>query len=111
MSVFGRFREPGGRHDGTRGYAPGVSRKRPLTSEGARRLGEKERATGLDPEDEAARWLSAHDPAPPPATPKSAGKSKHLHRWKQRRAARRLSQAAARSSLEECDAFLPPSPS
>jgi hypothetical protein len=61
-----------------------VSRKRPITSEGARKLGAKERATGLEPDDEAARWLSEHDPAPPPATPKSAGKSKHLHRWKQR---------------------------
>jgi hypothetical protein len=60
-----------------------LARKRTLTSEGARRLGEKERATGLDPDDEAAQWLSEHDPAPPPATPKSVGKSKHLHRWKQ----------------------------
>jgi hypothetical protein len=33
----------------------------------AKRRGERERQTGLDPEDEAARWLEDHDrPAPPP---------------------------------------------
>jgi hypothetical protein len=61
-----------------------MSRKRPLTERGARKLGERERAAGLDPDDEAARWLREHDPEPPPATPKSAFKSKALHRWQQR---------------------------
>jgi hypothetical protein len=58
--------------------------KRPLTSRGARKLGERERAVGLDPDDEAARWLGENDPAPPPARPKAASKSKELHRWQQR---------------------------
>jgi alkylated DNA repair protein (DNA oxidative demethylase) len=57
-----------------------VNRKR------AERLGERERALGLDPDDEAARWLREHDPEPKPETPKSARKSKALHRWRQRKA-------------------------
>jgi hypothetical protein len=60
-----------------------------LTSEGARRLGERERALGLDPVDDAARWLEDHEPKPPTATPKSAGKSKLLHRWRRQEATRR----------------------
>jgi hypothetical protein len=47
------------------------------------KLTERERAVGLEPDDEAARWLGEHDPTPPPATPKSAHKSKLLHRWRQ----------------------------
>jgi hypothetical protein len=58
-------------------------RKR-LTSRGARRLGERERALGLDPEDEASRWLDEHDPKPEPRPPKAATKSKTLHRWRRR---------------------------
>jgi hypothetical protein len=61
-----------------------MGRKRPLTRKGAEKLGERERATGLDPNDEAARWLEAHDPKPEPTPPKSARKSKALHRWRQR---------------------------
>jgi hypothetical protein len=61
-------------------------RKRPLTSRGAERVGERERAVGLDPDDEAARWLEEHDPKPEPKTPKAARKSKALHRWRQRQA-------------------------
>ena len=61
-----------------------MSRKRPLTSRGAQKLGEREREAGLDPDDEAARWLREHDPEPPPATPKSARKSKTLHQWRRR---------------------------
>jgi hypothetical protein len=45
---------------------------------------EREANVGLDPEDEAARWLSEHDPVPEPARSKSLGKSKELHRWRAR---------------------------
>lgn len=63
----------------------GVSEKRRPAEHAARRQGERERATGLDPDDEAARWLAEHGPAPePPATSKSARKSKLLHQWRQR---------------------------
>jgi hypothetical protein len=61
-----------------------VSRKRPLTSKGAKKLGERERTVGLDSEDEATAWLDEHDPPPKPQTPKSAGKSKALHQWRRR---------------------------
>jgi hypothetical protein len=60
--------------------------KRPLTGRGAQKRGERERAVGVDPADEAARWLQEHDPAPPPSLPKSGRKSKELHRWRQRQA-------------------------
>jgi hypothetical protein len=55
-----------------------------LTHDGAKRRGERERQVGLDPEDEAARWLEDADPpaAPPPS--KAKFKSKELHRWRQR---------------------------
>jgi hypothetical protein len=55
-----------------------------LTSEGAKKLGERERTVGLDPEDEATRWLAEHDAQPKPQPPKSAGKSKALHQWRRR---------------------------
>jgi hypothetical protein len=58
--------------------------KRALTGRGAQKLGERERAVGLDPDDEAARWLHEHDAAPAPQPPKAATKSKVLHRWRRR---------------------------
>jgi hypothetical protein len=60
-----------------------MTSKRPLKSSSVQKLSERERATGLDPEDDASKWLQQHDPAPPPALPKSATKSKALHRWRQ----------------------------
>jgi hypothetical protein len=58
--------------------------KRPLSTRGAKKLGERERALGIDADDEAARWLQEHDPKPEPASSKSLFKSKELHRWRQR---------------------------
>jgi hypothetical protein len=50
----------------------------------AKKRSERERQTGLDPEDEAARWLEEHDPKPAAPEPKSRFKSKELHRWRQK---------------------------
>jgi hypothetical protein len=44
---------------------------------------EREANAGLEPDDAAARWLDEHDPPPAPETPKSARKSKALHRFRQ----------------------------
>jgi hypothetical protein len=40
-------------------------------------------AHGLDPDDEAARWLREHDPPPEPAQPKRLLKSKAMHRFRE----------------------------
>jgi hypothetical protein len=72
------------------GYPATVSQKRPLTSKGAKKLGERERTVGLDPEDEATRWLNEHDPPPTQGAPKAAGKSKALHQWRERQRRERV---------------------
>jgi hypothetical protein len=55
-----------------------------LTSKGAKKLGERERTVGLEPEDAATRWLDEHDPPPKLQPPKAASKSKALHQWRRR---------------------------
>jgi hypothetical protein len=65
-----------------------MSGKRGITSRGAQKRGERERQAGLDPDDEAARWLQEHDPQPEPPASKSAFKSKELHRWRQKQSKR-----------------------
>ena len=62
-----------------------MTRKKPLTERGVKRMIERERAVGLEAEDEAARWLAEHDKQPAPPTPKAASKSKALHRWRNSR--------------------------
>jgi hypothetical protein len=61
-----------------------LSRRARIGHRGAEKLSERERTLGLDPDDEAAGWLSEHDPPPAPEQPKTLRKSKALHRWKQR---------------------------
>jgi hypothetical protein len=59
-----------------------------LTEQGAKRRAARERTVGIDPEDEAARWLEEQDPEPPLEPSKSLFKSKELHRWRQKRGGR-----------------------
>ncbi len=48
-----------------------------------RRRLERERTMGLDPADDAAKWIDEHDPPAPAPESKSRRKSKALHRWRQ----------------------------
>jgi hypothetical protein len=61
-----------------------MAAKRGPTSTSVQKRAERERLTGLDPDDEAGRWLAERDPAPPPELSKSATKSKVLHQWRRR---------------------------
>ena len=61
-----------------------MGRKRDLTQRGVERLSERERNVGVEPDDDAARWLDEHDPKPPPPVPKRASKNKTLHQWRKR---------------------------
>jgi hypothetical protein len=62
-----------------------VSRKKPLTERGVKRMIERERSVGLDPDDPGAQWLAENDKQPTPPPPKSASKSRALHRWRNSR--------------------------
>ena len=82
-------RSPGARGaEGDRGRAEGEGRgqglKHRLTQRGAQKRAERERQAGLEPDDDAARWLAEHDPQPEPEPPKAASKSRNLHRWRRR---------------------------
>ena len=58
--------------------------KRPISRQRVERMREREAAVGLDPDDQAARWLAEHDAPLPPPVPKSASKNKVLHQWRKR---------------------------
>jgi hypothetical protein len=57
--------------------------KRPPSRRRVEKMREREANVGLDPDDAAANWLDEHNPPPVPETPKSARKSKALHRFRQ----------------------------
>jgi hypothetical protein len=58
--------------------------RRHLSRRKVEKQSERERNVGVDADDEAGRWLAENDPKPPPPVPKSAKKSKTLHRWRQK---------------------------
>jgi hypothetical protein len=58
--------------------------KKALTQRGVAKMREREASVGVEPDDEAARWLAEHDPPPPPKPTKAAKKSVTLHRFRQR---------------------------
>ena len=61
-----------------------MTEKRRPAERAAQRQGDRERAAGLEPDDEAARWLAEHEPHEQPHVPKATRKSKLLHQWRER---------------------------
>ena len=59
--------------------------KRPPSRQRVAKMREREANVGLDPEDEAARWLAEHEQKPPAKEPKAAHKSKLLHQFRNRK--------------------------
>jgi hypothetical protein len=55
----------------------------------AQRVAERDRNVGLEPDDQAAKWLEEHAPKEEPPRPKAAHKSKTLHRWRQQQQQKR----------------------
>jgi hypothetical protein len=53
-----------------------------ISRRAAEKRGERERQVGLEPDDEAAKWLAENDAAPAPGAPKALRKSKALHQWR-----------------------------
>ena len=49
------------------------------------KMRERESKVGIEPDDEAARWLAEHDAPPPPDESKFSRKSKLLHQYRNRR--------------------------
>ena len=62
--------------------------KKPPSRQRVEKMRERERNVGLE-HDDAARWLDENAPQEEPTVPKSAGKSKLLHQWKQARERKR----------------------
>ena len=57
-------RGPEGHGRGAEGTGRGEGLRHRLTQRGAQKRAERERQVGVDPEDDAARWLAEHDPKP-----------------------------------------------
>ncbi len=57
--------------------------KRPPSKRSVERMRAREQNAGLEPGDDAARWLEENEPRVEKPPPKAARKSKALHRWRQ----------------------------
>jgi hypothetical protein len=60
-----------------------MAKRPPISRQRVEKMRERERNVGLE-HDDAARWLDENAPQEEPTVPKSAGKSKLLHQWRQK---------------------------